>query len=272
MSKRFTILALLLVLLGAPVWTPGAAHARAADDKKYTAEQIVESLIVIHGSRNGLAQIRRNGVERGRTTRTAADGRIEESTYERTFIRGESTDKDKVRLSQKLPNAEYALVYDNGRTWGVVGGSTFTPRQEATAEFVSQMWRGIDALLRYKENKSTISLLGKEKRMGVDVYVLDLTDKENRRTRYYISAKFLKVLFLEYEEAPAAGATPVKYMRRFYDYKYAQSTLVPYRTVFFEDGKQTQESRVLTVLYGVKLDESLFRNPDAPATASASQP
>ena len=27
------------------------------------------------------------------------------------------------------------------------------------------------------------------------------------------------------------------------DYRYAQGTLVPYRTVLLEDGKQTQETR-----------------------------
>jgi hypothetical protein len=53
-------------------------------------------------------------------------------------------------------------------------------------------------------------------------------------------------------------------MRRFYDYRYAQGTLVPFRSVLFEDGKQSQETHVSTITYGVKLDESLFKNPDAP--------
>jgi hypothetical protein len=51
-------------------------------------------------------------------------------------------------------------------------------------------------------------------------------------------------------------------MRRFYDYRYAQGTLVPFRTVLFEDGKQSQETHVSTITYGVKLDEALFKNPD----------
>lgn len=239
---------------------------------EFTADQITEGVILAYGTRPGLEQIRRNGLERGRMTRIGTDGRTEEASYERRFIRGASAEKDKVRLDQKLPTIEYSLVYGDGRMWGIINGSAFTPREDATTEFQSQLWHGLDALLRYKENGSTVALGGKEKQLGVEYYVIDLTDKEKRRTRYYISTRTLRVMWLEYEEtARGAGLAPTKYMRRFYDYRLAQGTLVPYRTVFFEDGKQTQETRVMTVTYGIKMEESLFQNPDAPRTATASQ-
>ena len=38
----------------------------------------------------------------------------------------------------------------------------------------------------------------------------------------------------------------------------AQGTQVPYRTVLLEDGKQTIETRILTITYGVKMEDSLF--------------
>jgi hypothetical protein len=238
---------------------------------EFTADQITEGVILAFGTRPGLEQIRRNGVERGRMTRIGTDGRTEEASYERRFIRGTSADKDKVRLDQKLPTIEYSLVYGDGRLWGIINGSAFTPREDATVEFQSQLWHGIDALLRYKENGSTVALGGKEKQLGVEYYVIDLTDKEKRHTRYYISTKTLRVMWLEYEEgARGAGLGPAKFMRRFYDYRLAQGTLVPYRTVFFEDGKQTQETRVMTVTYGIKMEDSVFQNPDAPRTSAAS--
>ena len=133
---------------------------------------------------------------------------------------------------------------------------------------MSQQWHSIEALLRYKENGSTIAFVGKEKQKGLDLYVLDLTDKEKRRTRYYISAKTLHVLWLEYEEAPEPGATPVKYTRAFHDYRGVQNTLVPYRTVLLADGKQVQETRILTVTYGLKLEGSIFQNPEAQTSAN----
>jgi hypothetical protein len=47
------------------------------------------------------------------------------------------------------------------------------------------------------------------------------------------------------------------------DYRYAQGTLVFYRTVLLEEGKQVQETRILNVTYGVKLDDALFKGPEA---------
>jgi hypothetical protein len=40
---------------------------------------------------------------------------------------------------------------------------------------------------------------------------------------------------------------------------------VPYRSVLYKDDKQVLESRVQTVTYGVRMDESFFQNPEAAA-------
>ena len=231
-------------------------------NKALTAEQVAELTVLVYGSRPVLAQIRRNGVERGRITRFMTDGKTEEATYERRFIRGESADKDKIRLDQKMPTMEYSLIFGEGRLFGVINGAAFTPRQDAADAFLSQHHHSIENLLRYKENGAAINLVGKDKKKGLDLYVLDVTDKDKRTTRYYISAVTFRVLWLEYEEANS-GAAPLKYSKRFSDYRYAQSTLVPYRTILMEDGKQTQETRILTVTFGVKVDDTLFKNPQA---------
>ena len=76
--------------------------------------------------------------------------------------------------------------------------------------------------MRYKENGSTLELAGHEKLMGVDYFFIDVTDKAGRKTRFYVSSKTYRVMMLEYEE------DGVKYRRRFYNYNYAQGTLVPY--------------------------------------------
>ena len=230
-------------------------------DTKYTAEQIVESVILIYGTRPGLDQIRRYGVERGRITRFPTQGSPEEANYERRFVRGESLEKDKIRLDQKLPSMEYSLIFGEGKLWGLINGAAFTPRQDTAANFISQHHHSIDSLLRYKECGSTVTLVGKEQQKGLDLYVVDLVDKEKRKTRYYISARSLRVLWLEYEEGVPAG-TPVKYQRKFMDYRLVQQTLAPYRIVLFEDGRQSQETRVLTITYGVKVSDSIFKNPE----------
>lgn len=240
------------------------SEAKKIDNKTYTAEQVVESVILVYGTRPGLEHIRRNGVERGKITRFNAEGAAEDANYERRFIRGESLEKDKIRLDQKLPTMEYSLIYGGGKLWGLINGAAFTPRQDAAANFLSQHLHSIDSLLRYKECGSTITLIGKEQQKGLDLYVVELLDKDKRKTRFYISFRTLRVLWLEYEDAPSTGGTtPVKYQRKFLDYRAVQQTLVPYHMILLEDGKQTQEIHVLTMTYGSKVDESIFSNPEA---------
>ncbi len=301
MLRRFHILALVFALLGAvnhrptlaqtlpgttpaPVGNPGAAPSLAKEaprekkqpapkkdaknPKNLTAEGIAESVIFIYGGRPVLEQIRRNGVERGRVARAASDGRVEDISYEQRFVRGETTGKDKIRRDQKMASSEYGLVYNAGRVWGVINGTTFTPRQEAASAFLAQTQHGLDALLRYKENGSTLAYLGKEKQKNIDMWVLEVTDKDKLSTRFYISAVKGRVLWLEYEETPLGATEPVKYRRTFHDYRYAQNTLVPYRTVFYASNKQLEEASVSTVTYGVKMDDAYFQDTQAASTTN----
>ena len=233
------------------------------DKNNPTAEQVAELVVFAYGSRAGLAQIRRTGVERGKITRTTDDGRPEEISYERTFKRGETFDKDKIRLDQRMPSIEYSLIYSGGKVFGVLRGSTFTPKQQDIAAMLSDRVHGLDALLRYKETGATVKYAGKDSQKGIDLWMLDLTDKEGHSTRYYISAKSWRVLWLEYEERAGEGAKPVKFKRTFHDYRAVQGTLVPYRSVLYEGDKQVEESQISTVTYGVKTEDSVFENSEA---------
>ncbi|HEX7955672.1 MAG TPA: hypothetical protein VF508_01950 [Pyrinomonadaceae bacterium] len=227
-----------------------------ADRNNPTAEQVAETVVLVYGSRAGLQQIRRTGVERGRITRTAADGRPEEIVYERTFKRGETFEKDKVRLDQRLSTIQYSLVFNDGRVTGLLRGTPFTPKQEDVSWMLTERVHGIDALLRYKESGAAVKYNGKETHKGLDIWLLELTDKQNRTTRYFISAKTARVLWLEYDEG--AGASAVKYKRTFHDYRVVQGTLVPYRSVLYAGDRLVEESQVLTVTYGVKTEDSVF--------------
>jgi hypothetical protein len=240
------------------------------DLKNPTAEQVAEIVIAIYGGNYGrqmLNQVRRNGVENGRITRTTKEGQSEEVTYEQRFVHGESFSKDKIRIDQKTPSMEYALVYNAGQIWGIINGTPFTPREDTTHDFLASSYHGIDALLRYKENGSTLAYVARDKQKNIDLWIIDLKDKENRKTRYYVSANpdvrlTGRVLWLEYEEPGAAGEA-VKYRRTFHEYRFAQNTLVPYRSVLYAGERQLEEVRVNTVTYGVKMDDTYFQNPQS---------
>ncbi len=231
-----------------------SAVASANDPKSVTAEQIAESAIFVYGLGGGRAilnQIRKTAIEHGKLSVTNLEGRTERATYQRWTVRAETLDKEKVRLDQEFPNARYSLVF-NDKIFGIVDDSVFTPREDASKAFENQIVHGLEALLRYKENESKIESAGKEKIFGVEYYLIDVTDKQSRRTRFYVSAKRLRVMMLDYEQ------DNVKYRRKFYDYNYAQGTLVPFRTTLWADDKLIEEVEVGTVTFGQKIDENLF--------------
>jgi hypothetical protein len=224
--------------------------------KNATAEQVAESAIIIYGGLGGRAnlnQIRKTTVERGKISVVNAEGKTEQANYGRLVLRADTVDKDRIRFDQEFPNAKYALIFNNNKIFGLYNDAVFSPREDASKAFENQIWHGLDALLRYKENESKLELAGNEKISGIDFYRLDLSDKQNRKTRFYISTKSLRVMMLEYAE----GDT--KYRRRFYDYNYAQGTLVPYRTVLWANDKQIEETEIQTVSFGQKIEEEAFQ-------------
>jgi hypothetical protein len=218
--------------------------------------RIAESSIIVYSyfrGRNVLDQVRKTTVEIGKMTITSPGGSTSNAEYEQRILRGETAGDEKIRLDQKFPNAEYALVYNDGRVFGVIDNTVFEPRENATESFRHRIWHGLDALLRYRENGSKIELEKEESEMGVDFYVVNVTDKENRQTKFYVSKKSLRVMKLEYE------SEGVEYLRKFYDYNYAQSTLVPYRSVLWADGKQIEETKIATITFGQTVNEGLFK-------------
>lgn len=221
------------------------------------AEQVAEAAIYLYsgfGGRESLNQIRKTTFERGRITVVNLEGITEKATYERWVMRADSLDKERIRLDQAFPASRYSLIFNNDKIFGIFNEQVFVPREDVTKSFEHQIWHGLEALLRYKENGATLALSGKEKIMGVEFHRLDLTDKQNRKTRYFISTKSIRVMHLEYTEAG------VKYLRKFYDYNYAQGTLFPFRTVLWANDKQVEETEILTVSYGLKIEESMFQS------------
>lgn len=220
-----------------------------------TAETITETALFVYalaGGRPVLDQIRKTTIERGKTSVVNGEGRKETANYQKWVIRGSSLEKEKLRIDHQFPTVSYSLILDEDKTFGIHDGNPFTPTEAATRAFQNQIYRGLDGLLRYKENGSTIALAGKEKVMGVEFHLIDVTDKAGRKTRYYVSAKTFRVMMLDYEEDGK------KYRRKFYDYNYAQGTLVPYRTVLYENDNVIEETDIGTVTFGQKVEESLF--------------
>lgn len=256
-KSRFTILAAIM-MLSIPLVALAQAEAEkpATTSNGLTGEGIAEAVIIVYAgfaTRERLNEVRKTTAERGRVTLPGPGGKDETITYERFIIRAEKFGDEKMRLNQNFPNAKFALIYDGTKHFGIYNDSVFVPREDAIAAFKSYNIRGLEALLRYKENGFTPTVAGEERLMGVDYNMLDLTDQSGTKTRFYISKKSLRVMMLEYEE------NGVRFQRRFYDYNYQQGMLVPFRTVLFANGKQVEEIRIQTITFGQKVDEALFQ-------------
>lgn len=223
--------------------------------KAPTADIVAESVIYVYGLGGGRAilnQIRKTALERGKISVVNAEGKTDRASYQKWTQRAETLNKEKIRFDQEYPTARYALIFNDQKIFGIVDDQVFTPRDDASKAFENQIVHGLEALLRYKENESQLDLIGKEKLLGVDFFVLDVTDKQSRKTRFYISAKSFRVMMLDYEQEG------VKYRRKFYDYNYAQGTLFPFRTTLWAGDKMIEETEVGTVTFGQKIDEALF--------------
>ncbi|MEO7659681.1 MAG: hypothetical protein ABIV48_08700, partial [Pyrinomonadaceae bacterium] len=233
------------------------AAAAKLDPKAVTAEQVIETSIIFYtlgGGRSLMNQIRKSTIERGKSNHTNAEGKVERAAYQRFVLRAETLEKEKIRLDQEFPGARYSLVLNDEKIFGIYNNTVFAPREDAAKSFENQSAHGLEAFFRYKENGSTIDLGPREKLMGVDYYLVDVTDKQGRKTRFYVSVKSFRVMMLTYADAG------VQYKRKFYDYNYAQGTLVPFRTVLWADNKIVEETDVDTVTFGQKVDEELFKS------------
>lgn len=240
-----------------PTPTPAPITAEMVASGNLTVEQIAELSIATYGFPNGRAtlnQIRRTAVERGKVIITSPEGQQDTATYQRWFLRPE-TGVEKTRLDQQFPNAKYSLIHDGAEIFGVFNDSSFVPREDASTVFQNQLFHSIDAFHRYNENGSQFTSGGREKILGVDHHILDMTDKQGRKTRYFLSARSFRIMMLEYE---SGGIT---YRRKFYDNRFAQGTLVPYRSVLTAGDKVLEEVLVGTVTFGQKVDNGLFVKP-----------
>ncbi len=240
-----------------PKPTPAKAQPTPTAAKgvvKITApEQVADTALFFYsGGRNTLDQLRKTTSERGKMLLTTPGG-TQQVNYHRFAIRGETLSKDKIRLDQELPTASFSLVFNDEKTLGSANNVVFTPREDTVNGFEDQIFHSIDALLRYKANESKIELAPNEKHYGVEFYVVDVTDKQGRKTRFFVSAKTFRIMMLTYEN------NGVRYRRKFYDYNYAQGTLVPFRSVLWADEKQIEETEIGTITFSQKVDEGLFK-------------
>src|SRR5262249_5638017 len=156
------------------------------------------------------------------------------------------------------PTQKLTFGYNGFTVWAARDGVNFSPTSEAETSFLASLVHNYDALLRYKEQESTLTRSGSETIVGIDNVLLDLTHKDGSKTRYYISTKTYRILHLEYELKLHPEGPPTKFRESFFDFRPIQNTLVPGKSMLYENGRLIQEVRLTQIKYHTKLDEDIF--------------
>ncbi len=237
--------------------TPVVKQAPSQANKNIKPEDLVERTIFAYGSRPVLQTIQKNGTLRANVKFFSADGTREGRTISK-FIRKPKLEEDLIMIDLDLPGTRYLLGFDGQKTWSINNGEIQEPGPETVKAFRAAHEHSYEALLRYKENDAKLELIGNNKLGPIDLDLIEMTLPSGTKTRYEISRKTGRIIYVHYEEKPSPDAPPVKYKLYFTNFTPVQNTLVPYSIRVYADDKVIEERKVVEVAYNVQLDEKNF--------------
>ncbi|GBC81114.1 hypothetical protein HRbin10_00219 [bacterium HR10] len=251
-----------IVLLAALLLTSATVPSGAQEGSDKKALEIVQRTIAAYGGEASVYLLRQRGQLRGFVKAYLEDGSTREGEITIRFLHRLEKQDELRQVELRFPNAPTLIItYDGERVWGTENGAPIVLRLRTEAAFRAELKHNYEALLRYREYKAQVKYVGREKRSGIDVDVLDLVRPDGSTTRYFISARTFRILHLEYDVTVPLVNRPIRFRDSFYDFRVVQTTLVPYRTERYEDGRLVQEIRFTEVAYGMQIEESQFRPP-----------
>lgn len=271
-KTRWTLFAGALLSLSFGTLLSRTVEEARGMDKNPKPEDVVERTILAYGSRSGLYAVQRNGTLRALVKFISGDSAREGKTVTK-FIRKDKI-KDDLRIVElELPGTRYILGFDGKETWNIHDGEIQKPSEDVAKGFYTAHAHSYEALLRYKETEGKLEYVANTKLGNLEMDVIDLVLPDGVRTRYEVSRKSGRILYLNYEEKVAGQAEPSKYRLYFKDFRVIQNTLIPYITMVYQDGKLIEERKVVEAVFNVQLKEDAFKaeNANKPAEAAAKQ-
>lgn len=232
----------------------------------WDGETVAEVVIYAYGSRPVIDYVFTNARFEGIIKIAVDDNQppIEGKILE-YILRRETSDRNCVRIEVELPSPQggepQQLVFGfNGYTnWAARNRQSIMLTPEAQATFLASLKHDHFALLRYKEDGTTVTRVPGERIMGIDTIGLELTHRDGSKTKYFISSQTYHILHLEYEVQVSPEDKPLRFRESFYDFRPVQNILVPMRKELYENGKFKQRIEFRDVRFRLaKLDEDLF--------------
>ncbi|MBS1812116.1 MAG: hypothetical protein JST84_28390 [Acidobacteria bacterium] len=225
----------------------------------------VEKLVDFARANYGTLILQKNGTIKNNLKLISGDN-VREGRSTLKFIRKPKLSEDLVILELDLPDTKFTMGFDGEKTWALNNGEKTELTPELAAAFRSSYAHSYEALLRYKEDGSKIEYVDTKKIATLEIDIIDLTMADGTKTRYEVSRRSGRVLYLEYETKPATpDGKPIKYRLHYKDFKVVQNTnIIPYTTVVYENDVIVEERTVIEAAFGIQLEEKLFK-PNAPA-------
>jgi hypothetical protein len=237
-------------------------------------EDIVERSILAYGSRPAIYGIQRNGVIKSNLKLTTREGE-REGTATSKFIRKPKLAEDLLILTLEFGRSRFVIGFDGKKGWTQDNGEIQDPPPaETIGAFRNAHAHSYETLLRYKENEAKIEYAG-NRSFGPnnELDLIDLTLPDGTKTRYEVSRKSARIIYLDYEDQTAGTeAKPVKYRLYFKDFQVIQNTLVPYKIQVFRDGVLSEERKLVEVAFNVQLEESAFKPENANKATETNKP
>jgi hypothetical protein len=249
---------------------PVVKQAATQANKNIKPEDLVERAIFAYGSRPVLQTIQKNGTLRANVKFFTPEGERQGRTVSK-FIRKPKLEEDLLLIDLDLPGTRYLLGFDGQKTWSINNGEIQEPSPETVKAFRAAHEHSYEALLRYKENEGKLELVGNNKLGTLDLDVIEMTLPSGTKTRYEVSRRTGRIIYVHYEEKASADAPPVKYRLYFKDFRVIQNTLVPYSIRVYADDKVIEERNMVEVAYNVQLDEKSFLAENAIKPADAAK-
>lgn len=250
---------------------PEAAKQETAKPlpKNVKPEDLVERAIYAYGSRPVLQTIQKNGTLRANVKFFTPEGE-REGRITSKFIRKPKLAEDLILIDLDLPGTRYLLGFDGQKTWSISNGEIQEPNADTVRAFRAAHEHSYEALLRYKENDAKLELIGSNKIGPIETDLIEMTLPSGTKTRYEISRRTGRVIYLHYEEQPSPEAPPVKYRLYFTDFLPVQNTIVPRSIRVYANDKVIEERKVIEVAYNVQMEEKSFlaENANKPPEAA----
>ncbi len=226
--------------------------------------QSVDKLIEFAKANYGLLITQKNGTIKSNLKLISGDN-IREGRSTLKFIRKPKLMEDLVILELDLPDTKFTMGFDGEKTWALNNTERTELSPELATAFRSSYAHSYEALLRYKEDGSKLDLIDTKKIASLEIDVIDLTTADGQKTRYEVSRRSGRVLYLEYETKPATpDVKPIKYRLHYKDFKLVQNAIIiPYKTVVYENDVLVEERTVIEAAFSGQMEEKIFKI-DAP--------